>query len=121
MRLPLAAIAGVALTAASPLFAQTGTPRENLDCAIWAAVASDELAGDDEAQRGMLFLMNWFIGLYEGATGALIDQPLAARLPTITSEDLDALDGTCGKRAEEYGDRLNALGDAVDPPNAAVE
>ena len=122
MRLSLAPIAGLAIAAATPAFAQSGgTPRENLDCAIWAAVASDELAGDDEAQRGMLFLMNWFIGLYEGATGALIDQPLAVRLPTITSEELDALDSTCGKRAEDYGNRLNALGDAVDPPSASAE
>ena len=121
-RASLAAAGGIALAVTSPAFAQaSGTPKENLDCAIWAAVASDEVAGDEEAQRGMLFLMNWFIGLYEGATGALIDQPLAARLPTITSEELDALDATCGERAEAYGNRLNALGDAVDATGSSSD
>ena len=104
------AAGAVSLAIAAPSAAQElGTPAENLDCAIWASVVVGG-TDDPEVAQGFGYVMNWFIGLYEGATGTTIDAPMMQRVAEIDDAEFEAIAERCSPRMGTFGARLSALG-----------
>jgi len=104
------AVGAALLAANSPSLAQdTGTPAENLDCAIWTSVIVGE-TDDPEVAQGFGFVMNWFIGLYEGATGTNIDEAMLRRIEEIDDAEFEAIAERCSPRMGAFGNRLSELG-----------
>ena len=106
----LPAVALLAVAAAPG--ASAATPTENLDCAVWASVTMDTLA-DADAQQGFGFVMNWFIGLYEGATGRDIDDAMVQRMANMTDAEFDRIGPICLDRMSAYGERLGRLSERL--------
>lgn len=109
-RLLTLAVAGLLL--ASPAQAQPITAQDNLDCAIWAAVAGG--ASEDEQFKNVLAIaLGWFIGQYEGQTGKLIDEELEQGVRNIDDAKYQASAGICMARLGEFGQRLSTLGSGL--------
>ena len=107
----ISAAAGLAF--AAPAGAQSlGTQAENLDCAIWASAMAGNMQDPDVA-AGFGYVMNWFIGLYEGASGSRIDTAMTARTAQLEDADLVAIEARCAPRMEQYGSRLSVLGEQL--------
>lgn len=97
---------------ASPAQAQPITPQDNLDCAIWAAVAGG--ASEDEKFKNVLAIaLGWFIGQYEGQTGKLIDEQLEQGVKTIDEAKYQASATICMARLGGFGQRLSKLGSGL--------
>ncbi len=98
------------LAMAVPVAAQDlGTPAENLDCAVWASVITGT-TDDPEVAQGFGYVMSWFIGLYEGATGTRIDEAMAVRIAQIDDAEFEAIGERCAPRMGAFGTRLGELG-----------
>lgn len=102
-------VAALLVIFSSPAAAAAPTSEENLDCAVWASIVIG--TSEDEAVRnGVGFVLGYFIGLYEGATGRDIDAALEFRAAAITPEELQAINDKCAERMAVYGERMGALG-----------
>ncbi len=106
-------IAAAALALAVPTTANAATPAQDLDCAIWAALAFGE-SEDPSEQQAYGFALTWFVGLYEGQTGTQIDDAMSARAATISDADLVAKDPVCRARMKAFGQRLVTLGSQLE-------
>lgn len=106
----LAAAAGLSL--AAPAAAQKATVQQNLDCAIWSAYQVG-VAQDPEVASGFSIAVSWFIGLYEGQTGQLIDDAMRKRTAELDEAAIDRLTAPCIARFGEFADRLGKLGSAM--------
>jgi hypothetical protein len=110
-----AALAALVLATSPAAAQQDATAAENLDCAIWAAFVAG--ANDDpEVETAFGIILSWFVGLYEGQTGRVVDAAFTARAEQLTDEDLQAIEERCLPRVEAYGERLSALGDRLQGP-----
>ena len=105
-------LAAVGSLLATPAQAQPITPQDNLDCAIWAAVAGG--ASQDEKFKNVLAIaLGWFIGQYEGQTGKLIDDELEQGVRNIDDAKYQASAGVCMARLGGFGQRLANLGSGL--------
>ena len=86
--------------------------RESLQCAIWASYFSVEFQDQPEG-AALVNALNYFVGRYEGLTGAGIDKALDEALVVATAENLDALTPVCAARMEAYGTRMADWGKAL--------
>jgi len=100
--------AAACLLLAAPVAAKQDTPRENLDCAVWAAYQLGD-AQDEGTESGLAIAMAWFIGLYEGQTGHDIDGALAQRVVQIDEDHVAALTDPCVNRFSKFGVRLGFI------------
>jgi hypothetical protein len=98
-----------ALLLTSPAAAQQSTPRENLDCAVWAAYQVG-VSDDVEVRNGLSIAVAWFIGLYEGQTGQPINTAMAARSAELDEAGVEALAEGCISRFAAFADWLSTLG-----------
>lgn len=113
----LGAIAGL-LLGAMPLAAQDAPvridPEEARRCAIWASFLAEELAGDADTQRALLFVTNYFVGQYEGATGRSIAQSGTLDVADLISQDFEQATTLCTGHMETYADRMGQWGDQME-------
>lgn len=112
MRVRYALLLAAGLLAAAPAAAQQPTAQQNLDCAIWSAYQVG-VAENDEIANGFSIAVSWFIGLYEGQTGQLIDAPMRKRAAELDDAGIARLTGPCLGRFSAFADRLGKLGAAM--------
>lgn len=112
MRVLRGLILAAGLLAAAPAAAQQASAQQNLDCAIWAAYQVG-VAQNDEVANGFSIAVSWFIGLYEGQTGQLIDAPMRKRSAELDEAGIARLTGPCLGRFSAFADRLGTLGQAM--------
>lgn len=102
--------------AAIPAQAQdAATVDPDLRCAAWALVAS---AQEDNAgrQRGLGFVMSYFMGRYEARTGGKVERQINPQTMESLLGDIEAANAACGPTAQDFGNRLNATIAGMQPP-----
>lgn len=84
------------------------TPAEDLNCAMWASyrLGSLEEGAAPNVTVGLTAATTWFVGLYEGKTGKVINPALKALSNRSTAADIDALQPGCLARMAAFGERL---------------
>lgn len=104
--LALAAAATLGLSAI-PVSAQDAAPVDpDLRCAAWAFVASAQEQNEGK-QRALGFMMSYFVGRYEAHTGGDFETQIKPDTITTLLGNVEEANATCGKRAQEFGSRLN--------------
>ncbi|WP_239804743.1 hypothetical protein [Croceicoccus hydrothermalis] len=107
-KLAMTALAAPLAMSAMPAAAQDGA-EENLRCAAWALLASEQ-AQDPEQKRGIGMVMAYFMGRYEASSGKKIGDVMSYdALPTIIG-DLPAANAACQPLAKSFGNRLTEVG-----------
>lgn len=114
IRKALISAAAACALLASPAGAQSAapksaTPQQNLDCVVWASYRAG-IAPIDEMRNAFILATAWFIGLYEGQTGKLIDEDMVARGIAMTEAQINAAESACIARFGNFGDRLALVG-----------
>ena len=112
LRLFAAGVVALTPIAATAAPTDTATPAQDLDCAIWASMAAGSTT-DKDALVGIGSTMGYFVGRYEMASGADIDEAMIARTPQINSDNLPELQRVCQARMQEFGQRLVVLGERL--------
>lgn len=115
----MAAIAGMIAPLAPAAQAQEAT-NPDLRCAAWALLASAQ--EQDEGRKNALgFMMAYFMGRYEQATGGKIEQQINPRTMKTIIGDVDQANAQCGPRADDFGQRIGkTLNGMQAPANAAT-
>ena len=103
---------------AAPAPAAEFTNADFLDCAVWATYIVGT-STDPKQVESFGFAMSWFIGRYEGAVGRNIDADLSLRSRQLAIADLERLNPKCSAKMLEFGQRLMALGSAMEAGSSA--
>ena len=111
----LGGLAAAALIATVPLQAQEGhsaaqsfTPEEDLDCAIYigAIMAEAEVEMTPESRLALTSAFTYFIGRYEAQRGTPLPQALAERYPIYAERNATEIEQTCSLRARGFAARM---------------
>ena len=101
--LALGLIASAALSV--PAAQAQGTTNPDLRCAAWAMLAGAQ--EQDEGKKNALgFMMAYFIGRYEQASGGKIQAQITPQTMEDVLGDIDEANAACGPRANDFGQRL---------------
>ena len=101
--LALGLIASAALSV--PAAQAQGTTNPDLRCAAWAMLAGAQ--EQDEGKKNALgFMMAYFIGRYEQASGGEIQAQITPQTMEDVLGDIDEANAACGPRANDFGQRL---------------
>ena len=102
-----------AMLAATPLAAQD-RPADppGLQCAAWAAILVGQ-APSDQDSTGLVALLGYFIGKYEGATGRELESDVLIELISRPGYSETAVQDTCLAEAEDLGERMQDVGQAM--------
>ncbi|QNE06102.1 hypothetical protein [Croceicoccus marinus] len=101
--LALGLIASAALSV--PAAQAQGTTNPDLRCAAWAMLAGAQ--EQDEGKKNALgFMMAYFIGRYEQASGGKIQMQITPQTMEDVLGDIDEANAVCGPRANDFGQRL---------------
>ena len=89
----------------------------SLRCAAWAAIQAGQ-ATEDESKNAFTYVLTWFIGRYEGATGKRFDEVLTAGDVEKYGRDMDKLNQLCLPLMLSIGDRMESWGAKMQAPLA---
>jgi hypothetical protein len=102
-----------AMLAATPVSAQNrAADPPGLACVAWAAITVGA-ADDDADMSGMIALLGYFIGTYEGATGRELSSEALIELIGRPNFDANALEAGCMAEAANLGARMSEVGQAM--------
>jgi len=105
----ISAAALVAFGLATAATAQSGPSAEDdLDCALLSAVEAGK-AEDAETRNGLIFMMLYFAGRWEGTTGRKFEVVMTPRGLNDAALRSEELAGKCVGRMESFGNRLEKL------------
>ena len=89
----------------------------SLRCAAWAAIQAGQ-ATEDGSKNAFTYVLTWFIGRYEGATGRRFDEVLTAGDVEKYGRDMDKLNQLCLPLMLSIGDRMESWGAKMQAPLA---
>jgi len=117
MKTRILAMAGAALALSS--VATTAQAQEAADpdlrCAAWAMIAGAQQK-DPAKQRGLGFMMSYFMGRYEARTGMKVEDKITPETMPSVIGDVETANTACAARAEDFGQRLEATLSHMRPP-----
>ncbi len=80
-----------------------------LICVAWIANAADS-AKTEKEKFGMISLLTYFVGKWEGATGRSIEDGLTFAFISANLSKIEGAKADCLARAGEFGRRLQVVG-----------
>ncbi len=80
---------------------------------MWSAIMASQQANAD-GERSFSFVMTWFVGLYEGASGRKFDSVASATDIEKAMGRMAELNGICVPLMQDFGERLQSWGGAVE-------
>jgi hypothetical protein len=105
----ISAAALVAFGLATAAGAQSGPSAEDdLDCALLSAVEASK-SDDATGRKGMFYMMFYFSGRWEGATGRKFEVAMTERALADAEQRTKALTDKCYARAADFRDRMKEL------------
>jgi hypothetical protein len=106
------AIAALALTVTAPAIAAdaNSSAEDDLRCAIWAGHVAGS-TDDEKTKQGVGFILTYFIGRYEGASGRRFEDGATVDYVASVVPQLGSLQETCKVRMQSFGQRLIAWGE----------
>ena len=108
-----AAASVVAMPLSAVAQSTSAAAQEDLRCAAWAAMLSGELEEDPETANAFALMMTYFIGRYEGATGADISEAMTPAFVMEVGNDMEATSQMCLVKMEDLGTRMEGLGSTL--------
>lgn len=112
----LTAAALAVIAAAVPAHAQDAAPVDpDLRCAAWALIASAQ-EEDDNRQRGLGFVMSWFMGRYEARTGGKVDEQINPKTMGAILGQVDEANALCAPLAQDFGHRFGLTVEGMNEP-----
>lgn len=114
----LAAIAGTIAPLAPAAQAQEAT-NPDLRCAAWAMLASAQ-EKDAGRKNALGFMMAYFMGRYEQATGGKVEQQISPQKMQALLGDVEQANAQCGPRANDFGHRVQTTLDGMQAPAGAA-
>lgn len=127
-------LVAASLIATAPVHAQNGhqaaqsfTPEEDLDCAIYigAIMAETEVEMTPESRLALTSAFTYFIGRYEAQRGTPLAQALAERYPLYAERNATEIEQTCSLRARGFAARMQdsarVMPQVRTPPEAESE
>ena len=116
--LALGLVASAALSA--PAAQAQGATNPDLRCAAWAMLASAQ--EQDEGRKNALgFMMAYFIGRYEQATGGKVEAQITPQTMENLLGDVDEANNVCAPRATDFGQRIQKTLQGMQAPNNAEQ
>ena len=89
------------------------SPAEAKQCALWASYASSQVEDDPRSQISLQMAVNFFSGVYEGASGQGISAvPDVAMLGEVGA-DFERFTGLCAGHLETFATRMAAWGEIL--------
>lgn len=107
--------------------AQSFTPEEDLDCAIYigAIMAETELEMTPESRVALTSAYTYFIGRYEAQRGRPLAQALVDRYEVYAGRNATEIEQTCSLRARGFAARMQdaakEMAKATPPQGAKAE
>ncbi|NND48767.1 MAG: hypothetical protein HKN60_00780 [Rhizobiales bacterium] len=99
-----------AQTAAEPDPVSAARPEQDLDCAIFVAMAGANAEGS--RQTGVIASMTYFIGRFEAVSDIEFKTAAAERLKLASMAEIVAKSDGCISRMEAFSVRMNEFGEA---------
>lgn len=119
-RLAMAAAMTASIVLAAPAAHAQGATNPDLRCAAWAMLASAQ--EQDEGRKNALgFMMAYFIGRYEQASGGKIEAQITPQTMEDLLGDVDEANKVCAPRATDFGQRLQRTLQGMQAPNEAAQ
>ncbi len=84
---------------------------------MWSAIMASQQANADD-EKSFSFVMTWFVGLYEGASGRKFDGSATERDIAEAQDHMPELNGICVPLMQDFGERLQTWGGRVEAAEA---